>query len=134
MVATAKSVKEIPRFRWAETVQHFFSVFSCQRCGVCCIDEDEGIILLNKDVRVLKEIVPSRLQMSYSKFKDSYTFSEDGHRKLRSPCVFYKEGCVIYHYRPAVCRFFPLVLSKENRLRVDPFCPGAKKVMENNRW
>jgi Fe-S-cluster containining protein len=94
-----------------ETVALFLELFTCQRCGLCCLGDElgneSGVILSPAEV----EMAAAALSISRNRFKRVHTYVNNEARIMRYPCLFNApEGhaCLIYHKRPAVCRTFPL--------------------------
>jgi len=96
-------------------------MFTCSRCGKCC--EMTEMELSEEDVERLERISYSREEFSI--------VGEDGIPRLRNIgkwCYFYdsaKRLCRVYANRPLGCRFYPIVYSINGRATVDPLCPIA---------
>jgi Fe-S-cluster containining protein len=107
-------------------INRFHRRFRCLRCGKCCT-MGIGIALLPKETRRLKEIVPSRLGISLSQFKE-LTYTKDGGRYIKYPCPFYKDGCIIYTDRPLACRMYPLSILKNKGVFISNRCASIRKT------
>lgn len=118
-----------------QNARFFDKSCKCQRCGKCCKGEifpadQQGIIIFPQELERL--VIESGL--SKKKFKERFTYTKDGQRFLRLPCIFYKEGsvCSIYRYRPLACREFPLnqVVPKNGKkwMTVNMDCPAGKEL------
>lgn len=106
-------------------------IFDCTQCGFCChgettvsLDEDDQkrmVLALNSTEGVVADkywrINGSTVQMK----------TEQGH------CIFYDDGCTVYHGRPWRCAQWPLVpalLEDENNyLIIRESCPGINKEL-----
>lgn len=61
--------------------------------------------------------------------------------KQDTTCVFYDEGCKIYHQRPRACRLFPFRVEEEStpegdivlNISFNPSCPGIGKGKDVDR-
>ncbi|MBN2374141.1 YkgJ family cysteine cluster protein [bacterium] len=107
--------------------------FECQRCGACCMGEP-GVILVT--IEEIKRIA-GFLKMGEENFINTclypvgagYSIKEDKGGR----CIFYKDGCSIYPFRPLQCRTYPFwfnnLRSEENWHAVSRECPGIGKGM-----
>ncbi|MEM2914206.1 MAG: YkgJ family cysteine cluster protein [Candidatus Bathyarchaeia archaeon] len=90
----------------------------CDKCGECCRRCDQ-ILLTPEDVTILGSLFSSALHY--------YVKVEDGKFFLRhtKPCVFLRKNkCMIYNFRPLVCRQFPLTQDENRNLTLTwyPYC------------
>ena len=121
------------------TINGFFQMFRCQRCGHCCRERTgSGVILTPADV----ERLATHLDFSKKKFKELHTLTRDGSRFLRSPCPFFKSdppACAVHSVRPQVCQLYPVNMPVKATgidlrvdgvyiLNVDSFCPEGRRV------
>lgn len=115
-----------------QTIQAFFRVFKCRRCGRCCKERTlTGIALSPEDI----ENLATELGTSKRKVKDLYTFTRDGHRFLQGPCSFHTEpsACSVHGNRPIACRLYPVNMpvrapTGAYMLAVDSFCEEGCRV------
>lgn len=115
-----------------QTIQSFFRVFKCRRCGRCCKERTLlGIALSPEDISNLSV----GLGESKRKVKDKYTFVKDGHRFLQGPCPFHSEPstCSVHDSRPGACRLYPVNMpvrapTGAYMLAVDSFCEEGCRV------
>ena len=55
-------------------------------------------------------------------------------KNMNGHCVFYEPSmkrCKIYRARPLGCRLYPIVYDEEKGVTVDPYCPLADTVTED---
>ena len=98
----------------------------CQRCKTpCCVSLKGGIALRPNEVRTLSLLRDDFL---------SHTMFRSGQRLLKTPCVFYDNGCTIYEHRTEVCRQFPLnqlYTHKDGRKFLTAAnCPAGRDINE----
>ncbi len=90
---------------WAK----FDVLFKCKRCGQCCLSIGKITLTLDEQKRF-------------------------GVESLKSPCIYYKDGCTIYQDRPRVCREFPLNKTYPQNekfwMTVGMNCEGGKEFGE----
>ncbi len=89
-----------------DNVKLLLSRIHCEGCGDCCREGEIGIIVSPEEVERLAFLA----KVSKKKFKESYTITDNGHRCLKYPCIFYDDNtkrCKIYYDRPLVCRLYP---------------------------
>lgn len=104
-------------------------IFVCTQCGFCCqgettvsLDEDDQ----NRMVSVLDK-PPEQVADKYWRINGSIVQMKtvEGH------CIFYDDGCTVYHGRPWRCAQWPLVpalLNDENNfLIIRQSCPGINR-------
>ncbi len=117
----ARKKKDKKKF-WHEGLQ-----FECQQCGYCCIGFS-GIVEVNSDeIRDMAKtlgISPSTFRREYCfTYKKGYSLKETDEK-----CIFYDQGCKVYHARPNQCRTFPFWsqnLQKERQwVKAAKHCPG----------
>lgn len=102
-------------------------MFTCSRCGKCC--EMTEMELVEEDVERLE-------RLSYSR-EDFSIVGEDGIPRLRNVgdwCYFYDSAerlCRVYTNRPIGCRLYPIVCLIDGWVTVDPLCPNARTVCQD---
>lgn len=101
----------------------------CQKCGRCCQGVfSDGSLLYPDEV----ERLATEAGLSKRQFKDRHTYTKDGQRVLKQPCLFYNDGCSIYSMRPRVCHQFPLnqPYRKNGKMWmvVNMDCPAGKEL------
>ncbi|MDR2553446.1 MAG: YkgJ family cysteine cluster protein [Treponema sp.] len=108
--------------------------FSCTRCSSCCRYEPGFVFLSAQDLRLLAETV----KMEYTVFVETYCrwvpAPEGGERlslreKAGFDCVFWENGCGVYHGRPLQCRTFPFWKSNlvSRQVWESLSCPGVNR-------
>ncbi|MEM1558054.1 MAG: YkgJ family cysteine cluster protein [Thermoproteota archaeon] len=113
--------------------------FRCIRCGGCCRNTDRAkrrIVLTDNDVERISSATKLRIEYFVDEnIDEKYPYV----MKLVSGKCFFLDShneCLIYPYRPLVCRFYPFLMRKiGNRyfFEADPSCPGlgdGKKLNE----
>lgn len=102
-------------------------MFTCSRCGKCC--EMTEMELSEEDVERLERRGHPR--EGFSKV------GADGVPRLRNAgkwCCFYDSAetlCRVYGSRPLGCRLYPIVYSIDGRAAVDPLCPTARTISQD---
>lgn len=106
-------------------------IFECHQCGFCC--HGETTVSLDGDDRrrmvaalgLPEEAVSSKYWRTSGSIVQMNTV--DGH------CIFFDQGCTVYHGRPWRCRQWPLVpalLDDENNfIIIRGSCPGINQEM-----
>jgi uncharacterized protein len=110
--------------------------FFCTRCGLCCGDTNERkrhILLLKNEADEIGKAV-SQPVLAFAKRirgKAPYVYEI---RKIDEigACVFLQDNkCLIYPFRPLVCRFYPFELKKAadqiHEFLCTKECPGINK-------
>lgn len=106
--------------------------FKCQRCkSPCCIGVGR-IFLRPYEVDDLAKYK----DMTKHRFKDRYTFAENGCRYLITPCPFYsnERNCTLHESKvyPAVCQHYPFnqayMIKGIRYITVSDSCPGGKVI------
>lgn len=102
--------------------------FKCHQCGNCCTQPGGSVTAseagFKKIAHFLKIILPE--------FLNRYAFNHKGYVSIKSepngPCIFYKDGCMIYEVRPSQCGTFPFwpeILKSQVRLNnMQEMCAG----------
>ena len=107
--------------------------FSCTRCSSCCRKESGFVFLSENDLSRLA----TELHMDYTGFIETWChwvpFDRGRERlslreKANYDCIFWKDGCTVYHARPVQCRSFPfwysVICSQEAWDAAARGCPG----------
>ena len=126
-------ISNIPAFE--PLVREFMAKLKCQKCGRCCTLALDGTIVTHDDIR---HMAPC-MDMSNTAFERQYTHTVDKPRgkmkALNQPCPFHDEakGCLLYNFRPKVCRIFPVMTVQYmsyGRIGVHVLCPTAHDQLE----
>lgn len=114
-----------------ENYNHFARKFKCQRCKPSCCEcalFKTGAIIYPDEIDRLAELA----KLSKKQFKKLHTYTENGKRLMKLPCLFYKDGCSIHSSKPQVCREFPLNQAHHKNgkhwMTVNMSCPGGKEL------
>lgn len=104
-------------------------IFQCTQCGFCChgattvsLDENDQQRMVTVLDRPSEEVAEKfwRITGSIVQMKT-----------IQGHCIFYDQGCTVYHGRPWRCRQWPLVpalLEDENNfLIIRESCPGIDR-------
>jgi hypothetical protein len=105
-------------------------VFTCQRCGHCCLGEG-GIVLARHDQERLAE----HLGLDRENFLQRCAERRAGKLYLKTGehgyCLFYSEGCSVHPARPDVCRAWPFfrgnLLDELSFAMAREDCPGISQ-------
>jgi len=101
------------------------SLWRCAGCGKCC--NTSGFLVDEHEAARLALLAG----MSKSEFKRRHTQSKKIEGKwylsCRQPCLFWTKeiGCLIYKYRPKVCRAFPFIAGVGS-----DFCPVVARLLK----
>lgn len=94
----------------------------CSRCGLCCHNTE--MLLSLKDI--------SRLEALGYDQKDFVITTPRGFKQLRNlngKCFLYREECIVYHYRPEGCGYYPIILDFDGKsCLIDKDCPNHYTV------
>jgi Fe-S-cluster containining protein len=97
-----EAAKGLDDFELMIGIQH--SSAFCEKCGNCC-RLCSPIVLDPLDINTLGAILGTDRLVHYVTFKDG-----KWHFRKTKPCAFLRENkCIIYAFRPLVCRQFPFV-------------------------
>lgn len=111
-------------------------IFSCTQCGFCC--HGETTVSLDPDdqerMMTVLELDRETISSTYWRVSGSVVQMEtkQGH------CIFYEDGCTVYHGRPWRCRQWPLVPAilddETNFMIIRDSCPGINQEISHNRF
>ena len=109
--------------------------FICLKCGTCCkeTDPDSNLVITGPDeIRMIMEGTGLSFEEIVRPYPEliidsgrQYTFGWVL-RHVGDHCMFLKDNCcMIYNFRPWICRTFPFMISEE---KLDVYlCPGTGK-------
>ena len=106
-------------------------IFVCTQCGFCC--HGETTVSLNDDDQ--KRMVAA-LGIPADRVADKYWRTNGSIVQMKTVeghCIFYDDGCSVYHGRPWRCKQWPLVPAlfedENNFLIIRDSCPGINRDM-----
>ncbi|MBT8353357.1 MAG: YkgJ family cysteine cluster protein [Desulfofustis sp.] len=106
-------------------------IFQCTQCGFCCHGETT-VSLDEEDQRRMIDAVEKPADEVAAQFW-SITGSTVQMKTVQGHCIFYDDGCTVYHGRPWRCKQWPLVpalLEDENNfLIIRDSCPGINRKL-----
>ena len=111
-------------------------IFQCTQCGFCCHGETT-VSLDEDDQRRMIAALEKHGDEVAAKFW-RITGSIVQMKTVQGHCIFYDDGCTVYHGRPWRCKQWPLVpalLEDENNfLIIRDSCPGINKEMSYEQF
>ena len=106
-------------------------IFRCTQCGFCCHGETT-VSLDDDDQRRMRAVLAKPGDEVAAKYW-RITGSIVQMKTVQGHCIFYDDGCTVYHGRPWRCKQWPLVpalLEDENNfLIIRESCPGINKEL-----
>lgn len=106
-------------------------IFQCTQCGFCC-HGDTTVSLDEND----QQRMAAALDLPAREVADTYWRTNGSiiqMKTVQGHCIFYDEGCTVYHGRPWRCAQWPLVpalLDDENNfLIIRESCPGINREL-----
>ncbi|MDR3102316.1 MAG: YkgJ family cysteine cluster protein [Methanocalculaceae archaeon] len=105
--------------------------FCCLLCEACCSGPDNEVRVLSQEIELIAEatgMTCAKITIPYPEWisRDGATFTF-GWVLRRGPdgnCIFLKDNqCMVYQYRPHICRTYPFVLNGEEPIISE--CPGC---------
>ncbi len=107
------------------------TIFECSQCGFCCHGETTVSLDEEDRKRMVAALGLPEEAVSSTYWRTSGSIVQmktvDGH------CIFFDQGCTVYHGRPWRCRQWPLVpalLDDENNfIIIRGSCPGINQEM-----
>ena len=104
-------------------------IFQCTQCGFCCHGETTVSLDENDQQRMVTALDRPSEEVAENFWR--ITGSIVQMKTIQGHCIFYDEGCSVYHGRPWRCRQWPLVpalLEDENNfLIIRESCPGIDR-------
>ena len=100
-------------------------IAACSTCSdPCCARTTYK--LTNGDIDRLLEVTRG------DALRDATIRNPDGTIQFKEPCQYHVNNrCIVYKHRPLGCRIYPIVYN--NRVTVDPFCPGHAEIQYPER-
>jgi Fe-S-cluster containining protein len=104
-------------------------IFQCTQCGFCCHGETT-VSLDEEDQRRMTAALGIPVKEVAARYW-RITGSIVQMKTVQGHCIFYDDGCTVYHGRPWRCKQWPLVpalLDDENNfLIIRESCPGINR-------
>ncbi len=111
-------------------------IFACTQCGFCCHGETTVSLDQADQERMLTALELDRWEAALKYWKISGAVVQM--KTDRGHCIFYQDGCTIYHGRPWRCRQWPLVpaiLADESNFQIiQGSCPGINRDISYQRF
>ncbi|MEM3695079.1 MAG: YkgJ family cysteine cluster protein [Candidatus Bathyarchaeia archaeon] len=109
--------------------------FKCIRCALCCGDtknRTRTILMLKIEAEKIAEKTRMNLEFFAEEVNGFEPYAYKMRKTANGKCVFLnKNQCIIYAYRPLICRFYPFELKEiGNGTYVFAYtkeCPGIGK-------
>ena len=106
-------------------------IFRCTQCGFCCHGETTVSLDDDDQQRMIAELAKPGNEVAAQFWR--ITGSIVQMKTVQGHCIFYDNGCTVYHGRPWRCKQWPLVpalLEDENNfLIIRESCPGISKEL-----
>jgi Fe-S-cluster containining protein len=112
--------------------------FHCLKCEICCGDTEERkrhILLLGNEATRIGKKLCQPISSFATKIRNRTPYEFEMKKKEDGKCIFLENSqCVIYSFRPLICRFYPFEMKgrqdqKYTFICTDE-CPGANKGRE----
>ncbi len=108
-----------------------FEIFRCTQCGFCCHGETTVSLDDDDQRRMIAALEKPGDEVAAKYWR--ITGSIVQMKTVQGHCIFYDDGCTVYHGRPWRCKQWPLVpalLEDENNfLIIRESCPGINKEL-----
>lgn len=106
-------------------------IFQCTQCGFCCHGETTVSLDDEDQRRMIAALDKSEHEVAAQFWR--ITGSIVQMKTVQGHCIFYDDGCTVYHGRPRRCKQWPLVpalLDDENNfLIIRESCPGISREL-----
>ena len=106
-------------------------IFRCTQCGFCCRGETTVSLDDDDQQRMIAALAKPGDEVAAKFWR--ITGSIVQMKTVEGHCIFYDDGCSVYHGRPWRCKQWPLVpalLEDENNfLIIRESCPGINKEL-----
>jgi Fe-S-cluster containining protein len=118
--------------------------FECSRCGICCGDTKEKtrhILMVDCEVKEISEKTGCLANFFCVSIEGRLPYVFEMRKQQDGKCTFLKDNqCVIYDFRPLICRFYPFELKfsenqKRYQFKATLECPAlnmGKKCLEES--
>ncbi len=110
--------------------------FFCNKCGLCCGDTNErkrNILLLEQEAEEIASAISKPISTFAKSAKGTAPYIYEIKKTNKNGvCLFLQNNkCLIYSFRPLICRFYPFELKGRNDQEYEFFstkeCPGTSK-------
>ena len=109
----------------------FTKIFQCTQCGFCCHGETTVSLDEEDQRRMIAALEEPAQEVAAQYWR--ITGSIVQMKTVQGHCIFYDDGCTVYHGRPWRCKQWPLVpalLDDENNfLIIRASCPGINREL-----
>lgn len=106
-------------------------IFECTQCGFCCHGETTVSLDEEDQKRMVKALGQPVHEVADKFWRINGSIVQM--KTVQGHCIFYDEGCTVYHGRPWRCAQWPLVpalLNDENNfLIIRESCPGINREL-----
>jgi uncharacterized protein len=111
-------------------------LFACTQCGFCCHGETTVSLDHDDQERMLADLELDRTTAARRYWKISSSAVQM--KTVQGHCIFYQDGCTVYHGRPWRCRQWPLVPAilddESNFIIIRGSCPGINQEISYERF
>ncbi len=111
-------------------------IFSCTQCGFCCHGETTVSLDPDDQERMMAVLGLDRKRISSAYWQVSGSVVQM--KTIQGHCIFYEDGCTVYHGRPWRCRQWPLVPAlmddETNFMIIRDSCPGINQEISYHRF
>lgn len=111
-------------------------LFTCRQCGFCCHGETTVSLDAVDQQRMIDHVHLPRDEVARRYWRVSGSVVQM--RIVDHHCIFYDNGCTIYHGRPWRCAQWPLVpallLDEANYQAISASCPGITRELSYHHF
>ena len=111
-------------------------IFQCTQCGFCCHGETTVSLDEDDQRRMIAALETPGDEVAAKCWRINGSIVQM--KTVQGHCIFYDDGCTVYHGRPWRCKQWPLVpalLEDENNfLIIRDSCPGINKEMSYEQF
>jgi len=111
-------------------------IFECTQCGFCCHGETTVSLDPDDQEKMMAVLGIDREEVISKYWRVSGATIQM--QTVSGHCIFYREGCTVYHGRPWRCRQWPLVPAlmddETNFMIIRDSCPGINQEISYHRF
>jgi len=111
-------------------------LFTCRQCGFCCHGETTVSLNAADQQRMIDYLQLPREEVARRYWRVSGSVVQM--RIVDHHCIFYDNGCTIYHGRPWRCAQWPLVpallIDEANFQAISASCPGLSREISYRQF